>query len=96
MEILNENEIKVLKSLIPSSKGNGHDFGWTDEHKDCGFNKHQMAGYFSQLSQKAYIEIEDLSEDSGTESNGCQFTFTLKAEKFLEEIGIEIYVDSNH
>jgi len=91
-EDLNENEYKVLKSLIASSRGNGHDFGWTDEYKDIGLSKNQMAGYIGQLSKKEYIRIYDNSDDPGTECNNVQFDFTLKAEEILDGV----YVDHNH
>ena len=94
--MLNENELKVLKSLIASSDGNGHDFGFTDEYEECGFTKHQMAGYISQLSQKDYIELDDLSEDPGCDCNAVQFTFTPEAENLLNELGFNVYVDRNH
>jgi hypothetical protein len=82
--MLNENELKVLKSLVSSSADTGHDFGWTDEHDDCGFSKHQMAGYISQLSQKEYIELYDNSDDPGTLCMDVEFSFTEKARKLLE------------
>ena len=100
MTDLNENELKVLKSLVNSSAGNGHDFGWTDEYEDCGFTKHQMAGYIGQLTQKDYIRCSHLSDDPGVECNDVQFNFTLKAEELLNEnvpVGFDrVYVDSNH
>jgi len=92
MNNLNKNELNVLKSLIRSSKGNGHDFGFTDEYEQCGFTKHQMAGYISSLSKKGYIDLDDLSDDHGTICNAVMFIFTLKAEEILENV----YVDSNH
>jgi len=92
MKKLNENELMVLKSLIPSSMGNGHDFGFTDEHANCGLTKHQMAGYISSLSKKGYIDLEDLSNDPGVECMATQFNFTLKAEEILDGV----FVDSNH
>jgi hypothetical protein len=91
MPDLNENELKVLKSLVNSSACNGHDFGWTDEYQDCGFTKHQMAGYIGQLVQKDYIRVEDLGDDPGTICNATQFEFTLKAEAILN-----VFVDHNH
>jgi DNA-directed RNA polymerase subunit RPC12/RpoP len=92
MKKLNENELKVLKSLVKSSADNGHDFGFTDEYEECGFTKHQMAGYIGQLSTKGYIELEDLSKDPGTICNAVQFNFTKRAENILEDV----YVESNH
>jgi hypothetical protein len=89
---LNENELKVLNSLVNSSFGNGHDFGFTDEYDECGFTKHQMAGYIGQLSTKGYIVCVDHSLDPGTECNAVQFNFTLKAEAILDDV----FVDYNH
>lgn len=83
MSNLNENELNVLKSLVDSSAGNGHDFGFTDEYIDCGLTKHQMAGYIGQLSKKGYIDLYDLSDDPGCECNGVQFKFTEKAMNLL-------------
>ena len=95
MTDLNENELKALKSLIASSSGNGHDFGWTDEYDDVGFTKHQMAGYISQLSTKGYLSLDDLSEDPGCACNSVQFLFTLKAEELLNKDGRRNYADNN-
>jgi hypothetical protein len=92
MSDLNENELKVLKSLVNSSACNGHDFGWTDEYEDCGLTAHQMAGYIGQLSTKGYIRCTDLSDDPGVECNSVEFDFTLKAEAILDDV----YVDHNH
>lgn len=92
--MLNENELKVLKSLVASSAGNGHDFGFTDEYTDCGLSKHQMAGYIGSLSRKDYISLYDLSDDPGTECFAVQFNFTPKGEAVLKSEGI--VVDFNH
>lgn len=89
---LNEAEFTVLNSLVNSSAGNGHDFGFTDEYEECGFSKHQMAGYIGQLISKEYIRATDHSEDPGTACNAVQFDFTLKAENILDDV----YVDHNH
>ena len=94
--MLNENELKVLKSLVKSSAGNGHDFGFTDEYTDCGLSKHQMAGYIGSLSKKDYISLYDLGDDPGTECFAVQFNFTRKAEALLKSEGIDVYVDFNH
>jgi hypothetical protein len=93
---LNSNEIKVLKSLVPSSSGNGHDFGFTDEWEPCGFTPKQMSGYISSLTKKGYLDAWDLSEDDGVECNSVQFIFTKKAEDLLNKLGENVYVDSNH
>jgi len=93
---LNENEIKVLKSLVNSSSGNGHDFGFTDEYEECGFSKHQMAGYIGSLVKKDYLDVTDLSEDPGCECNSVQFTFTIIAENLLNNLGENVFVDCNH
>jgi hypothetical protein len=92
MPDLNENELKVLNSLVKSSAATGHDFGWTDEWEECGLTKHQMAGYIGQLVQKDYIRVYDNSEDPGLANNDVQFEFTLKAEAILDNV----YVDCNH
>ncbi len=89
---LNKNEKLVLKALVRSSKGNGHDFGFTDEYQNCGFSKQQMAGYISQLQSKGYIQIFDNRNDPGTICMSNQFIFTLKAEALLDGV----WVDSNH
>ncbi len=94
--MLNEKEIKVLKSLVDSSSANGHDFGFTDEYDECGFTKHQMAGYIGQLTKKGYLALNDLSKDPGQECDSVMFNFTLKAEDLLNEIGFMIMVDANH
>ena len=93
---LNPDEIKVLESLVDSSSGNGHDFGFTDEYKECGFNKHQMAGYIGQLSKKEYLDLYDASDDPGVDGDYVQFVFTPKAETLLNKLGHDVYVCSNH
>lgn len=95
-EFLNDNEIKVLRSLVDSSAGNGHDFGFTDEWQECGFTPKQMAGYIGQLSKKGYLNLDDLSEDAGVECNAVQFVFTLKAEELLNDFDEKVYVEYNH
>jgi hypothetical protein len=93
MTDLNENELKVLKSLVRSSACNGHDFGFSDEWETVpGLSANQMAGYIGQLQNKGYISCTDHSNDPGTACNAVQFNFTLKAEAILKNV----YVDSNH
>ena len=80
MSDLNQTEQAVLKSLVESSAGNGHDFGWTDEVNAAaiGITKAQVSGYVSQLVQKGYIEsLADY--DDGWE-NG--FKLTTKGHDF--------------
>lgn len=81
---LNKKEIKVLKSLVDSSKANGHDFGFTDEYKDCGLTKHQVAGYIGQLSKKGYLELYEM-DGVGSDGiiKGVQFIFTKKVGDLL-------------
>ena len=79
---LNENETNVLLSLVDSSAGNGHDFGWTDEYEQdkCpGLTKKQIAGYIGALVVKDFIRVSHLADDPGVECNDVQFEFTTKA-----------------
>lgn len=91
--MLNENEIKVLKSLVNSSAGNGHDFGFTDEWVECGLSPKQMSGYIGDLSKKGYLNLNADSNDAGSY---VQFDFTPLAENLLNDLGLKVYVDHNH
>jgi len=54
---LNENESKVLQSLINQVKEcTGDEFGYIEDANRCGLTKHQFAGYISSLSQKGIFE----------------------------------------
>ena len=57
-------EIKVLKNLFMSAEGNGHDFGFTEDH---GIDARQARGVISSLIKKQIIEVhEAISNESGT------------------------------
>jgi hypothetical protein len=65
---LNENEIKVLKAISISSKGNGGDFTYFDDvmkeinkitNPENDLTQQQLKGYISKLKQKQYIAITE-------------------------------------
>ena len=59
---LNDNEIKVLKSIVlASDDSTGGEFTYFDEVMEfiSDINENQVKGYFSQLLQKDYIHISD-------------------------------------
>jgi predicted transcriptional regulator len=57
-------EMEVLKNLFESADGNGHDFGFTEDH---GIDARQARGVISSLVKKGYIEVhEAITNDSGT------------------------------
>ena len=65
---LNENEIKVLKAISISSKGNGGDFTYFDDvmkeinkitNPKNDLTQQQLKGYISKLKQKQYIAITE-------------------------------------
>ena len=59
---LNQNEIKVLKSIVlASDDSTGGEFTYFDEVMEfiSDINANQVKGYFSQLVQKDYIHISD-------------------------------------
>lgn len=57
---LNENEIKVLMSVVDSIRDcTGNEFGFTEDVKVEGLTKNQIKGYLSQLQQKKMIHIFD-------------------------------------
>ena len=53
---LTELEEKVLNNLYMSADGNGHDFGYTDEH---GIDPKQARGVISSLIKKEIIEVQE-------------------------------------
>lgn len=57
---LNDNESKVLQligqEILDSTGG---EFGFVSDIKTCGFTKHQLAGYTSQLTQKGMIYVDE-------------------------------------
>ena len=65
---LNENEIKVLKAISISSKGNGGDFTYFDDvmkeinkitNPENDLTQQQLKGYISKLKQKQYNAITE-------------------------------------
>jgi hypothetical protein len=64
-------ETKVLRALYESAAGNGHDFGFTDEH---GLeSKRQASGVISGLAKKGILSSQkNAGEVSGS---GSQFTW---------------------
>lgn len=49
---INQNEKKVLFQLYNSSKGNGHDFGYSDNIEVDELTQSQISGYISSLYDK--------------------------------------------
>jgi len=92
---LNAKELDVLKAMEPSSDGNGHDFGFTDEvdFESVGFTKAQYAGYVSSLKAKgAFRYFEDLSKDPGIQCNSVQFQFSSEA---FATLGLDDEIDAH-
>jgi len=56
---LNVNERKTLRSCLASARGNGYDFGFTDEIQIEGLNQKQIGGYLSQLIKKGFIWVHE-------------------------------------
>jgi len=57
-EELNINEKKVLKAMIKQAWDETHgEFGYSDQIKVSGLNKHEVAGYISSLKNKGYISV---------------------------------------
>jgi len=70
----NENEIKVIKSLVNEMKiCTGGEFGYLPDADRCGMSKHQFSGYISDLVKKDVFEF--LDTDS-TEDYKGQFALT--------------------
>jgi hypothetical protein len=66
-------ETEVLENLFDSANGNGHDFGYTEDH---GIDPKQARGVISSLVQKRIIMVhEPVTTDSGT---WHQFTWVGK------------------
>ena len=60
-------EIAVLKELLESSAGNGHDFGFTEDARSVVKNPRELAGIISSLVKKNVIEVWDTTtNDSGS------------------------------
>ena len=61
---LTELELQVLKNLYMSAEGNGHDFGFTEDH---GIDPKQARGVISSLVKKDIIEVhEAITNCTGT------------------------------
>ena len=83
---LNSVETQVLRAMVPSSEGNGHDFGFTDEidFEAIGLTRHQYAGYVSSLLAKGAFDcFEDLKTHAHVDCNSVQFSFSEAAFKLL-------------
>ena len=55
-DMLNDNEIKVLRALEEGHANAGGDFTYIDEI-ECNLSLNQLKGYLSQLQTKKYIII---------------------------------------
>ena len=61
---LTELELEVLKNFFDSAAGNGHDFGYTDEH---GIDPKKARGVISSLVKKEIIDVWDpIKTETGT------------------------------
>jgi hypothetical protein len=59
-------ERSVLRALIKSSAGNGHDFGFIEDARRAVPQRSQLGGVVSSLVQKDVIEVYDpVRTDSG-------------------------------
>ena len=56
--MLNANQKSVLRSVLASAKGNGYDFGFTDDVEAEGLDARQVGAYLSQLSSQGMIEMD--------------------------------------
>lgn len=63
---LTKNETAVLKLLIESSAGNGHDFGFTHDARSAVPLASQLAGVVASLVKKGFIVV-DPSGDCATQ-----------------------------
>lgn len=52
---LNDNERKVLLSMLESSAGNGHAFGITSDVRIPGMTGKQIGGYMADLEKKGFV-----------------------------------------
>ena len=84
MKKLNANELAVLKSMVKSSAGNGHDFGLTCDVKVAGLTQKQVGGYMQDLRKKGFCRIygEVIVND-----NDRYVQFTLEPDAF-ETVGL--------
>ena len=75
-----DNELELLKSFYYSALGNGHDFGYTDEHD---LDPRKARGVISSLIKKNVICVH---EPVRTEIGYCQqFTWEGKAAEVIKE-----------
>lgn len=58
-------EVEVLKALVSSSDGNGHDFGFIEDARDAVPTKRALGGVVSSLVQKKIIQVYD-TENHGS------------------------------
>ncbi len=59
-------EIKVLRALFASSRGNGHDFGFIEDGRKAVASPAQLGGVVASLVKKGAIEVyEAVTTDSG-------------------------------
>ena len=75
-------ETEVLNNLFDSAEGNGHDFGYTEDH---GIDPKQAGGVISSLVKKNIIMVhEPVTTDSGT---WHQFTWVGREPHEVNSIG---------
>jgi hypothetical protein len=64
IEQLTDLELEVLKNFYDSAWGNGHDFGFTEDH---GIKPSQARGVISSLIKKKIIDVhEAIKTETGT------------------------------
>lgn len=77
---LSDTALIVLDALAGSARGNGYDFGFSDEvdYKSLGLTRHQYAGYVSTLVTKGFIEVFEC-EVNGKILDGAQVVLDRSA-----------------
>ena len=81
MTHLTQLEEQVLKNLYMSADGNGHDFGFVEDH---GINPKQARGVISSLVKKNIITVwEPVRNESGL---WTQFTWKNKDSEQINSI----------
>lgn len=84
MTKLTANELKTLKVLFNSAKGNGHDFGFTDDAKGIFAAPRTLSGVISSLVKKGIITVhESITTNEGTKDQATytQFTWDIDVEE---------------